>query len=221
MVSVLPQPEHPDLALVRCGGRLEIHDTTRDAPVCVDFVAGGVARRVLGIGKKKHPLARAVGRKLPLPHVLDATAGLGRDAFVLACLGYHVLAVERNAAIHALLADGLARLLASDKADLVGDRLVVEHGDCRELFAREHEVIYLDPMFPARTKAALAKKEMQLFQKLLGNEHDGADLLAAARAAATGRVVVKRPSHAEPLARDPSYSVPGTKVRWDVYLTER
>jgi len=221
MVSALPQPEHPDLSLVRRGDRLEIHDATADAPVFVDFVAGSVARRVLGIGRRKHPLARAVGRTTPLPHVLDATAGLGRDAFVLACLGYHVLAVERNAAIHALLADGVARLLASDRADLVVDRLVVEHGECRDYLARAPEVVYLDPMFPESGKAALAKKEMQLFQKLLGSERDSADLLAAARAAATVRVVVKRPRRAEPLARDPSYSVAGTKVRWDVYLTAR
>ena len=41
-------------------------------------------------------IARAIGLNSPTaPHVLDATAGLGGDAFVLASLGCPVTMVER------------------------------------------------------------------------------------------------------------------------------
>jgi 16S rRNA (guanine1516-N2)-methyltransferase len=41
--------------------------------------------------------------------VIDGTAGLGKDAFVLAGLGCKVTLVERHPVVVALLADGLAR----------------------------------------------------------------------------------------------------------------
>lgn len=214
----LPQPDDPNLVLVDTGTRLEVQDRGRVAPVFVEFL--GDARHV-GIRRRTHPLARAVGRDAPLPDVLDGTAGLGRDAFVLACLGYTVTAVERAPVIHALFADGLARLLADPRGrQLVGDRLTLHRGACEEWLARNPPptVVYLDPMFPPRKKSALVKKEMQLFQRLLGQEDNGSALLAAAREVATRRVVVKRPVWADPLAGDADYSVTGAKVRFDVYL---
>lgn len=227
----LPQPEHPDLELVRHGDGLQLcdHGEPRHHPIRVDFLKGPTALRARGISRKRHPLARAVGRSQPLPDILDGTAGLGRDAFALACLGYRVTAMECCPVLHALLADGVTRLLAAKTgADMVGDRLLVRSGDCRDRFATPPppEVIYLDPMFPHREKSALVKKEMRTIQKLLGTtvrdddpEADSRALLAAARRAAVRRVVVKRPRGAAELADDVSYSVCGTKVRWDVYLT--
>ncbi len=227
----VPQPKHPDLELIRVAGSLQLrdHGELREHAMTVDFASGRTARRSRGISRKGHPLARAVGRGKPLPDVLDGTAGLGRDAFVLACLGYRVTAMERSPPLHALLADGVGRLLATSAGfDLIGDRLTVELGDCRERFATPPapEVIYLDPMFPHRGKGALVKKEMRLLQKLLGTNTDGRDLedenralLAPAREVARRRVVVKRPRRAGPLADGVSYAVTGSSVRWDVYLT--
>jgi len=215
----LPQPDDPNLTLVDTGTHLEIQDRERVAPVFVDFLGG---TRHVGIRRRTHPLARAVGRDAELRQVLDGTAGLGRDAFVLACLGYTVTAVERAPVIHALFADGLERLLADPRGrELVGERLTLHHGDCEEWLGREPPpaVVYLDPMFPPRKKSALVKKEMQLFQRLLGQEDNGPALLAAARQVATRRAVVKRPVWADPLASDADYSVTGAKVRFDVYLT--
>lgn len=226
----LPQPEHDDLALVRGDHGLELADrsSARATSIRVEFRRGQAARRGTGISRKTHSLARAVGRNHPLPTILDGTAGLGRDAFVLACLGYQVTAVERSPILHALLADGVARLLADPVgAKLVGDRLRIESGNCVERWHQgaPPEVVYLDPMFPHRQKSALVKKEMQMLQKLLGtappdpDETESRELVAAARAIATRRVVVKRPRRANPLLPDVSYSVPGTRVRFDVYLT--
>ena len=57
-------------------------------------------------------LAKAVGlKKGACPDVIDCTAGLGRDAFVLASLGCRVVMLERVTVVHALLNDGLAQAL--------------------------------------------------------------------------------------------------------------
>lgn len=217
----IPQPTNPDIRLERIDNKLSLVEGGRQTPICVDFLGPAAAGRRTGIQRRNHPLARAVGRRHPLPDILDGTAGLGRDAFVLACLGYRVTAAERSPVLHALLEDGLARMLADPRGSaLVEDRLQVVHADCRELL--EHPpppaVVYLDPMFPERRKSARVKKEMQMFQRLLGPEDNGPALLAAARLAATDRVVVKRPVWADPLEESPNYTVEGSKVRWDVYL---
>jgi len=217
----LPQPADQELALVREAGRVQLRGRSEWAPVCVDFLDPLMRKRRRGLDRRTHPLARAVGRNRPLPDVLDGTAGLGRDAFVLACLGYQVEAVERSPVLHALLADGLARLTAGPEGRRwIGDRLRLSLGECRERLAHgpPPEVVYLDPMFPERRKSALVKKEMQLFQALLGEDSDADETLALARQVARQRVVVKRPVHAPPLAADPSYAVRKKTVRWDVYL---
>lgn len=211
-----------DFAVCRHAGRLQItvQRTGAPGPVFVDFVHGPGARRWRD-ATRRQPLARAAGITRAGIEVFDATAGLGRDASVLAALGCRVTAVERHPVLFALLEDGLLRAAAADDQRLRAwvERITAVCADARALLADARpEVVYLDPMFPARTKRALVKKEMQLFQALLGTDADTADLLTAARAAATRRVVVKRPAHAPPLAPRPDHTVHGTRVRFDVYL---
>lgn len=219
--SHIPQPQAANLRVERVDGRLSILEDGHRTPICVDFLSAKSAQRRAGIHRSSHPLARAVGRKTPLANILDGTAGLGRDAFILATLGYRVLATERSPVLHALLQDGLTRMLADPRGPaIIGDRLQVQLADCREQLEQQPApaVVYLDPMFPDRQKSAKVKREMQLFHQLLGPDTDAAELLEMARAAATDRVVVKRPVWAKPLAKAPSYTVEGSKIRWDVYL---
>ena len=215
----LPKPDDPELTLARGAGGLGIVDRSGRTLVTVDFLDPESAWRRRGISLRTHPMARAIGRARPLPAVLDCTAGLGRDAFVLAYLGYRVTAFERSPILHALLVDGLDRLQAR-QPELVDDRLRIESGDATARLGREPppEVVYIDPMFPRRRKSALVKQEMRILQRLVQDDEDGTALVAAARAVATDRVVVKRPTDADGLAPDPSYTVTAKKVRWDVYL---
>ena len=170
-------------------------------------------------------LGRAVGiGKKPGLKVVDATGGLGRDGFVLADLGCRVLMCEREALVGLLLESGLERGLASGDAWLVAvlERIELWQGDARELSpprVAEFDVIYLDPMFPGRTKSAAVKKEMALFQLLLaGREDDADELLYWALQQEVARVVVKRPAKAPCLAgKKPSHTVSGRAVRYDVY----
>lgn len=207
--------------------RLQLCQTGAGAPgpVFVDFRQGKVAhRRRQGEGRRS-PLARAVGMKPGFtPQVLDATAGLGQDAFVLATLGCKVLMVEQSPIVHALLEDGLRRAReASELKDIVG-RMSLVQGNAIHLLGtmspRERpDSIYLDPMYPHKGKAALAKKEMRTLQLLLGQDRQGAELLLAARCGALHRTAVKRPFRAGFLGDlPPDFQVRSPKTRYDIYL---
>ncbi|MFN2728770.1 class I SAM-dependent methyltransferase, partial [Salmonella enterica subsp. enterica serovar Typhimurium] len=77
---------------------------------------------------------------------------------------------------------------------------------------------FLDPMFPHRQKSALVKKEMRVFQSLVGPDLDADGLLEPARQLATKRVVVKRPDYAPPLADVATPNAIVTKGhRFDIY----
>ena len=212
--------------------RLQLVQTGKGAPgpVYVDFVHGAQAHRRRFGGGRGQTIARAVGLKGGSnPRVLDATGGLGRDAFVLASLGCEVTLLERSPMVAALLADGLARA-AQDRelADWIGQRMRLIHADALEWMdqlaalgdSAKPDVVYLDPMFPHRQKSALVKKEMRLFQQLVGEDAAAAQLLPPARVIARKRVVVKRPDYASPLGGEaPSMAITGKKHRYDVYLS--
>jgi 16S rRNA (guanine1516-N2)-methyltransferase len=214
-----------DALLVDTGTRLELRPQGKDAsgPIAVDF--GSPAMRRRRRGGHNEALGRAVGvGKWPSLTVVDATAGLGRDSFVLADLGCRVSMVERSRVVCALLGDGLERALASDDAWLreVASRLSLACIDAVEWLAQTPgdpvDVIYLDPMFPERRKSARVKKDMWIFQQLL-DDSESAPLLVPALSRVQRRVVVKRPAKAPNLEnRRPAFVIPGKTVRFDVYL---
>jgi 16S rRNA (guanine1516-N2)-methyltransferase len=203
-------------------------DPRQSGPVGVDFGSGAAVRRAQGGAEL---IVKAVrGRSKQPLCIVDATAGLGRDSFVLASRGFAVTALERNPIVAALLADGLARARAADAATAdIAARIELRCIDAVAYLAALNasarpDIVYLDPMFPPSQKSALVKKEMRLFQQLLhdaqadGEAADAAALLEAARAAARLRVVVKRPAKAPALAGSaPDYALPGKAIRFDVY----
>lgn len=170
------------------------------------------------------PLYRAV--LAGVTDVIDATAGLGADAFHLAARGVSVTMIERSAVIATLLADAVARAAAGEygpAAQAAARRLTLHRGDARDVLkGLDAGVVLLDPMFPAGSKRAIPKKGMQLFRELLpdvsADQVEQASLLWAARQAAARRVVVKRALRAPPLAGvAPSGSAAGRTVRFDLY----
>lgn len=201
-------------------------DDPKSGAVYVDFAGGAVAHRRRFGGGRGQTIARAVGLKGGAnPTVVDATGGLGRDAFVLASLGCRVTLLERSAVVAALLSDGLAR--AAEDAEIgswVAERLRLVHAEAvawMEALAEADfpDVVYLDPMFPHKRKSALVKKEMRLLQGLLGGDTDADALLPAALRIARKRVVVKRPDYAPPLAAQaPTMQISSKKHRYDVYV---
>ncbi|MFR0655693.1 16S rRNA (guanine(1516)-N(2))-methyltransferase RsmJ [Pantoea sp. SIMBA_079] len=221
----LEQDETAPLALVLTPSHLELRK--RDEPklggIFVDFVSGAMAHRRKFGGGRGEAVAKAVGIKGGyLPDVVDATAGLGRDAFVLAALGCRVRMLERHPVVAALLEDGLQRGYAdSEIGGWLRERLTLLHVASQQALsdiAPAPDVVYLDPMYPHRQKSAMVKKEMRVFQSLVGADEDADALLEPARRLAKKRIVVKRPDYAPPLAGVATQSAVVTKShRFDIY----
>lgn len=228
LFSVAPADiSEPTYALV-FAERVFLQQTGRKVPgpVQVDFFTGAAEHRRRFGGGKGQMIAKACGLQgKVLPGVLDATAGLGRDAFVLASLGCEVRLLERSAVVYALLADGLAHAAAraenAEQAAII-ERMQLKRGDAlvdlRQRPEDSEDVVYLDPMFPERQKSADVKKEMQVFHRIVGADIDAAGLLEAALRVARYRVVVKRPRKAPNLAdRPPGFCLEGKSSRFDIY----
>lgn len=193
------------------------------ANISVDFIAGKTGYRLRQANTVTQPLAKALGLKKGLrPNIIDATAGMGRDAAVLADLGCHVSLIERSPVMSALLDDGLRRLsLRPHGKDSIVTRMRLHKGDARLLIPNitPTDVIYLDPMYPKRGKQALVKKEMRFARDIVGNDHDIAELFTIALNYAQQRVVVKRPRLALALdEHSPSHSIVSKNTRYDVYV---
>ncbi len=205
----------------------QLQQTGSDAPgpVFIDFTAGKSAHRRQYGGGRKQALARAVGmRSGHDPAVLDITAGLGKDAYVLASLGCQVTLVERVAAIYALLDNGIIRARQdADTAD-IANRMELINADAIDYLQtiptdKHFDVIYLDPMYPERGKSSLVKKEMRYFHAIAGQDSDADSLLLQALQCKVRRVVVKRPISATALAdKKPDAIVSSKNTRYDIYL---
>lgn len=214
-----------NMALVLTPERLELRklDEPKLGAIFVDFVGGTMAHRRKFGGGRGEAVAKAVGIKGSyLPNVVDATAGLGRDAFVLASLGCHVRMLERNPVVAALLDDGLERGYRDAEIGLwLRERMTLLHASSLTALSSlmpRPEVVYLDPMYPHKQKSALVKKEMRVFQGLVGPDEDADGLLEPARRLATKRIVVKRPDYAPPMADIVAQAAVTTKShRFDIY----
>lgn len=170
------------------------------------------------------PLLKAVGIKKGKPHrptVIDCTAGLGEDSWLLAAHGATVMSIERQPVIAALLEDALLR--AGQSNPEIAGRLTLYHADAA-VWLSEHgkaynpDVVLLDPMFPAGRKTA-ERKPLRVLRMLAGDDPDADELFAAALATGAHRVVVKRPAHAPSLAGQKSAVIhKGRGHRLDVYL---
>lgn len=216
-----------ELLIRVCGSRLELVVNRPDAPgaLTVDFDSPALqfrSRQAL----YSQSLVRAAGaRPGAAPAVLDATAGLGKDAFLLASAGCRLDLLEADPVIHALLQNGMTRGAVSSRGDVRSALSRMTLSLCSlSAFSnagRCYDVVYLDPMFPARSKSARVKKDMWILQQFFHDTPVIADedaLLSDALSLARGRVVVKRPARAAELAgRQPTFQLVGRNSRYDVY----
>lgn len=232
----LPLVMDPSLAPVSCElllqltpERLQLQQLGPHAPgpVYVEFIDGAMGHRRRYGGGRGQLVAKAVGMKKGfMPTVVDTTAGLGRDSFVLAQLGCQVQMIERSPVVAALLRDGMARGRNDAEVAAIIEQMSLVVADAKQWLltladGQRPDVVYVDPMHPERTKAAEVKKEMRLFRELVGCDEDDAELLQVALAAARKRVVVKRPRKAEAIAGPkPSLVMEGKSTRFDIYLLQ-
>lgn len=189
----------------------------------IDFVGGAVGHRHRFGGGRNQALPKAIGMKNGInPKIVDATAGLGRDAFLLASLGAQVILIERSAQMHELLADGMRRAAQSgDEMAEIMARMSLVFGDAKDLLPELNpEIILIDPMHPPRKNSALVKKEMRLIREIVGTDEDAAQLMRIALDCASKRVVLKWPQKADFIAGigKPSHQILGKSTRYDVFM---
>ena len=169
---------------------------------------------------RNQPLARSIGTCQGL--VVDATAGFGHDAFLLACMGFNVLALERSPLVYILLQEALQRAGQDPRlSEALGGRLRLEGVDALSSIPTMNPtpaVVYLDPMYrPTRPGTALPRKPAQWLRRVVGQDAD-ADALFKVACGVSPRVVVKRADGAAHLSTSPTHSIFGKQVRYDVYL---
>ena len=134
----LPLQGDSEFAMQLGEGGLQLVELGPQAPgpVRVDFVEGAMAHRRLFGGGTGQMIAKAVGVQPGIrPRVLDATAGLGRDAFVLASLGCAMTLIERQPLVAALLEDGLARAQGDAQVGHIVAQMQLLNGNAIELMS--------------------------------------------------------------------------------------
>lgn len=224
----LTDPSGPKFSYVLAlrDSRLELRKESdpKTAPLSVDFLSGAVYYRFIHDQRINQPLAKAAGIKSGYrPTLLDATAGFGEDAFVLASLGCRVTMLERSKVIWALLADGISRCSENDRVKRIFDQRVtlklvdsIEYLDSSET---SYDTVFLDPMYPSQPKSPLNKQRMRMLREVVGDDSDTSELLTAALKRAVKRVAVKRPARAGHLDdREPSFVITAKSSRYDIYL---
>lgn len=199
----------------------------------IDFNSATIKRRLQQLNKKQL-FCKAVGlnpaHKNPI--AVDATAGLGTDSFLLAALGYQVLAIERQAEIASMLQVALVKVQQSDSDhSVLAKRISVLHADARTILNDSKNLdpaihlIYLDPMFTARRKSALNRLALRTLAAITGKDDDADELLHISLKASNAlpsckRVIVKRRRLAPQLSSRiaPNHQLYGRSIRYDIYM---
>ncbi len=175
-------------------------------------------RRLSLRGISSQALVRACGER---GRILDATAGLGGDAWILAAAGFSVTATERSPLVCRVLRDGLDRAMSDPRLVQIAGRIELREASAIDLLLATNEewlAIYLDPMYPPKPGSALAPKPIRLVRDAVGDDHDSKSLFQSAARANCARIIVKRPHHAESLHPDPDFVIKSKLVRYDVYV---
>ena len=188
------------------------------------FIEGPILHRLkYGKGRGQN-LAKAVGMKFNKNrNIIDATAGLGYDSFILASLGAKVTLIERSQKMHELLQNGINEGISfGGEIEKIINRMELLFGDSKDILPKlTPEVIMIDTMYKDRKKTALVKNNMRLVREIVGPDSDYIELLKVALNCAKNRVVLKQPRYAEPIKeiRKCSHQILGKTIRYDIFMT--
>ena len=187
------------------------------------FIEGPILHRLkYGKGRGQN-LAKAVGMKFNKNRtVVDATAGLGYDAFILASLGANVTLIERSKTMYNLLQEAFieAKSFGGEISNII-KRMDLIYGDSKDILPKlQSEVILIDTMYKERKKSALVKNSMRLVREVVGSDPDYLELIDVALNQASNRVVIKLPRYSDENNNYKPYShqILGKSIRYDVHM---
>ena len=187
------------------------------------FIEGPILHRLkYGKGRGQN-LAKAIGMKFNKNRtIVDATAGLGYDAFILASLGANVILIERSKIMFNLLQEALteAKNFGGEISNII-KRMDLIYGDSKDILPKLNpEVILIDTMYKERKKSALVKNSMRLVREVVGSDPDYLELIDVALNQASNRVVIKLPRYSDENNNYKPYShqILGKSIRYDVHM---
>ena len=155
-------------------------------------------------------------------NIVDATAGLGYDSFILASLGAKVTLIERSEKMYKILQNGFNEGVSfGGEIKNIINRMNLLFGDSKDVLLKlSPEVIMIDTMYKDRKKTALVKNNMRLVREIVGPDADYIELLKVALNCAKNRVVLKQPRYADPIEeiRKCSHQILGKTIRYDVFM---
>ena len=187
------------------------------------FIEGQILHRLkYGKGRGQN-LAKAVGMKSNKNrNIVDATAGLGYDAFILASLGAKVTLIERSKEMYEILQNGINEATSfGGEIERIINRMDLLFGDSKDILPKlSPEVIMIDTMYKDRKKTALVKNNMRLVREIVGPDSDYVELIKVALDCAKNRVVLKQPRYADPIKeiKKCSHQILGKSIRYDVFM---
>ena len=109
------------------------------------FIEGPILHRLkYGKGRGQN-LAKAVGMKANKNRtIVDATAGLGYDAFILASLGANVTLIERSEIMHKLVADAMLQAKShGGEVSKIISRMHLLFGDSKNILPNLLSLIHI------------------------------------------------------------------------------
>ena len=159
-------------------------------------------------------------RKNSIVHILDATAGWGKDSYLLASQSRKVQLLEYNPLLYHCLRYLLTTAQAEKNPQVQG--MSLQYANSLDYLSQQEltgiDCIYLDPMFPAHKSGARPGKDLQMLQQITHNQAIE-QVFQLALQKDVQRVVVKRPLHADHLdGLKPDISYKEKTIRFDVYL---
>jgi 16S rRNA (guanine1516-N2)-methyltransferase len=168
-----------------------LKDEKHQHTIQVNFLDKSLQYKVNHTFNSKSALIKAVSIKQKPKNetvVLDATTGLGKDAYIISTFGFQMIWIERNPLLYELLKDGYERCMEQYSSGTLDDQIEQQKKQQQHKYlycqtvqqilnmdARDYrsdssvDVVYLDPMFTSESihKKATPKKEMQTLRSLL------------------------------------------------------
>ena len=217
----------PNIGFYLCyqNHQLSLHNAHSALTLTVDFSSPDIQNRIKPSSTKLDLVKAVEGKNKHRLKILDMTAGLGQDSFCLAARGHMLNSIERNPYVYLLLCDGLKRARDTLQLQEIAQRITPHFADSTAFpfkdVVHNFDVVYLDPMFPERSKSAKVKKNMQLLHQLVGiDEQNNQALFHQTHSWQAKKIVVKRPRLGNFLSEKmPSSQIIGKSSRFDIYVT--
>jgi len=206
-LEVLANPNDADFVILldekinlKCNHSLySYNETKKPLPIYCDFLTHYKILKTKDRSESPAFLAVKMNKiDFKNSYILDATGGIGLDAFFFAYMGMNVVILERDPMIFTLLQDGYHRGMQFDGLKDILERMNIINISMEEYLenlgdSSKPNVIFLDPTYPS-TKGKFSpfiKTTLRIIRFLVGPSSSTSSLLDISKKYAIEKVVLK------------------------------